>query len=245
MTLGSNGTEEPRFRLAGFGMMGRAPHLLRERGMDEHHLSELGPDGLEPGGDYAGVVLRDYELTQRGLDGISLEGSLLSKIRATGIPLARLRLSDAIVRDCDFANAAWARARFTAVSLSKCRLTGWNVADSVFRKVEFVGCKIDLAVFHNAMLTDCQFHACDLRETDFQGATLKNVTFRRCDLRSVRFAAASLRNVDFRGSHLAGIVLDPHSLSSNVFEPSQLLDVAQVLGLEVRDIEDEGLPRRH
>lgn len=220
-------------------MISGSSHVQRERLVDEQRLSELGPDGLEPSGDYANVALRDYELTKCGMGDISLESSLLSKIRAAGIPLRRLRLSEVVLRDCDFANAAWDQARFTAVSLSKCRLTGWIVADSLLRNVEFVGCKIDLAVFHNATLTDCQFHACDLRETDFQAASLKNVTFRRCDLRSVRFAGASLRSVDFRGSHLAGIVLDPHSLAGNVFDPSQLLDVACVLGLEIRALENE------
>jgi hypothetical protein len=42
--------------------------------MNEQRLSELSPERLEAGGDYANVALRDYELTKRGLGDISLGG---------------------------------------------------------------------------------------------------------------------------------------------------------------------------
>lgn len=209
--------------------------------MNEQDLTELDPTTLESGSDLVRVALRDCQLTPLGLDDVVWEESLLAKVHAPAVPLRNLRLSDVIVRGCDFANGVWERTELTAVGLSKCRLTGWNVAEGVFRRVQWADCKIDLAVFQNATLTDCVFQACDLREVDFQSARLKNVTFRRCDLRSARFAAASLKTVDFRGSHLAGIQVDAASLSGNVFDPAQVLDVVQVFGIVVRELERGGL----
>lgn len=204
--------------------------------MDDAGFFPLEPGALESGGVYAGVVLRDCELTDRGLEGVSFEGSLLTKVRGAGIELPNLQLSDAEVRGCDFANAVWHKARLNGTKLANSRLTGWNVAEGVLRTVRFTGCKIDLAVFHNAVLSDCLFHDCDLRESDFQAAKLKGVTFRDCDLRGARYPAATLSAVDFRGSHLAGIYLDAESLRDNLFTSTQLPHLAALLGIVVREL---------
>lgn len=206
--------------------------------MDEQYLREFPPEAVESDADYSGVALRDCELIQSGLGGISLESSLLAKVRASGISIPGFALADTVARDCDFSNAVWEKARLTGSHLATCRLTGWNIVDGLLRNVRLTGCKINLGVFHNVTLIDCQFQGCDLREADFQRARLKNVAFRGCDLRSARFAAASLQEVDFRGSHLAGISFDAGSLAGNTFDPSQLLDVVRILGLVVEEIED-------
>lgn len=213
--------------------------------VDKQHLSELSPEDLESGGDYVGVALRDGRLTQPGLDGITLEGSLLCKVSSPAIALCSFRLREVTLRDCDFANSVWENAYFSNANLSKCRLTGWNVAEALFRNVQFTGCRIDLAIFHNAALIDCHFQSCDLREADFQAARLKNVVFRRCDLRSARFPTASLDAIDFRGSHLAGVYLEAGSLRGSIFDPSQLPEVAQVFGLIVRELDEEELGLYH
>lgn len=205
--------------------------------MDERRLVPLASDALISDRDYVGVVLHECSLPVQTLNGVALEGSLLSRVRGPGVCWSHLRLNDVVLRDCDFSNAAWEKPHGARLELSKCRLTGWNVADGVFRHVQFQGCKINLAFFHGALLTDCRFQNCDLTEADFQGAKLKNVTFRRCDLRCARFAAAALNAVDFRGSHLTGTHLEPDRLRGNVFDPSQMLDLAGVLGLVVKEVE--------
>lgn len=201
--------------------------------MDEQRLSPIQPEAVRSGGDYAGVVLRDCCWTGTGLEGISLEDSLLSKVRAPDLRLPNLRWNNVAARDCDFANAIWEKARLAAGVLKKCRLTGWNVSGGTLRNVRFEGCRIDIAVLHGVTLRDCAFNECDLRESDFQGARLRNVEFRNCDLRNARFPAASLTAVDFRGSHLAGVHLPVESLAGNIFDPSQLFDVARLLRIIV------------
>lgn len=213
--------------------------------MDEQHLVPLEVDGLASDRDYVGICVIGGDLVDRRLDAIALEGSLLAKLRAAGITWSNLRLSEVAFRECDLANTVWQKAHAERFEASKCRLTGWNAAGCVLRSARFIGCKIDLAVFHGAALTDCRFENCNLVEGDFQSARLKNVTFRNCDLRNSRFAAAALGAVDFRGSHLAGIQLDADRLRGNVFDPSQLADIAQVLGLIVKEFQaDEPNARR-
>ncbi len=207
--------------------------------MDEQRLLPLAPGELASDRDYVGVSVCDGELTAERLDGVALDGSFLCRVRGQGIAWRDLRASDVVIRDCDLANAVWEKAYGESLTLQKCRLTGWNVADGVFRKMRVVGCQIRLGMFHGAALTDCSFEGCNLCEADFQGARLKDVVFRRCDLRSARFAGAALETVDFRGSHLAGIQLDADRLRGNVFDPSQLPILAGVLGLVVKDVEED------
>jgi len=211
--------------------------------MDETRLSEIPFDALEPGCDYQRVALCDVALPH-GFEGVLLEDSLLVHVRGAGIAMVNLQLRSCVVRDCDFANGNWEKARLAASQWSKCRLTGWNVAEGNLRGVRFVGCKIDLAVFHQASLFDCQFHHCDLREADFQGARLQNVTFRRCDLRAARFPAVTMAETDFRGSHLAGMYAEAASLRGSTFDPLQLADLARAFGITVADLDDDVVPRQ-
>lgn len=205
--------------------------------MDESRLTTLAADALRSDSDYVGVRLEEGTAPSAPLVDVALEGSLLVRVRGAGGRWSHLRLSDVVLRDCDWANAIWEKAHGVRVVCSRCRLTGWNLSDGVLRHARFVGCKLDLALFHQATLTDCHFEQCQLVEADFQGARLKNVRFERCDLRGARFAAAALAEVDFRGSHLAGAYLEPNSLRGNIFDPTQLPDLAALLGLVVKEVE--------
>jgi len=200
--------------------------------MDESRLTDLDPQSLEPSGDYAGVALRDARLA-RSLDGLVFDDALWSKVQAQGIALPEMRLSDSALRECDLANAVWEKLYARAVLFSGCRLTGWTASAATLRQVQFLGCKANLSGFQGVTLKQCIFDQCDLREADFQGARLARVTFRRCDLRNARFPAAVLEEVDFRASHLAGILLDPGAVRGNRFDPSQLWELARILGAQI------------
>lgn len=207
--------------------------------MDEARLAPLAVEALASDSDYAGVRIEATAPLPNRLADVGLEGSLLARLRGAGVHWSNLRLSEVVLRDCDFANATWEKVHGVLLELSKCRLIGWNVSDGVLRQTRFVGCKLDLAMFHQAQLTDCVFQRCQLTEADFQGARLKNVQFQHCDLRAARFAAAELVAVDFRGSHLAGAYLEADRLRGNTFDPAQLPDLASLLGIRVQDVESE------
>jgi uncharacterized protein YjbI with pentapeptide repeats len=54
-------------------------------------------------------------------------------------------LTDVIVRDDDWANRRVARASVLRAELYTVRLTGADLAESTFRDVRFIGCRLDLA----------------------------------------------------------------------------------------------------
>jgi uncharacterized protein YjbI with pentapeptide repeats len=147
-------------------------------------------------------------------------------------------LTDAVVRDADWANRRVARASLLRVELHTARLTGADLAESSFRDVRFVGCRLDLAAARFSKLERVVFSDCRLEELDLQGSQLKDVLFERCVLREATFSGIKAERVELRGCDLTGLrgaeALRGMRMSWNdVLENAPLF--AGVVGIEIVD----------
>lgn len=209
---------------------------------DQHvrNYVELDAAGFVSGRAHEGVALRDCDVSGRSIDEATFEDSSLSNVNGSNGKFSELALIDLVVDECDFANAHWPKAECTRVAIRKSRFTGLNATEARLRNTSFQACKLNVAIFHDVHFNDCVFDKCDLREADFQGAKINKVVFRDCDLRNVRFSGASLRGLDLRGSHIAGLHIDSDKLAGTVVDPSQLIELSTLLGLVVKDVNQDG-----
>jgi uncharacterized protein YjbI with pentapeptide repeats len=114
-------------------------------------------------------------------------------------------LTDAVVRDVDWANRRVARASVFRTELHTVRLTGADLAESTFRDVRFVGCRLDLAAARLSKFERVVFSDCRLEELDLYGSQLKDVLFERCVLREATISAVTSERVELRGCDLTGL----------------------------------------
>jgi uncharacterized protein YjbI with pentapeptide repeats len=114
-------------------------------------------------------------------------------------------LTDVIVRDVDWANRRVARASVLRAELHTVRLTGADLAESTFRDVRFVGCRLDLAAARLSKFERVVFSDCRLDELDLYGAQLQDVLFERCVLREATISEVTSKRVELRGCDLTGV----------------------------------------
>jgi uncharacterized protein YjbI with pentapeptide repeats len=114
-------------------------------------------------------------------------------------------LTDLIVRDVDWANRRVARASVLRAELHTVRLTGADLAESTFRDVRFVGCRLDLAAARLSTFERVVFSDCRLEELDLYGSQLKDVLFERCVLRQATISAVKSERVELSGCDLTGL----------------------------------------
>lgn len=114
-------------------------------------------------------------------------------------------LADAVVRDIDWANRRVTRASLLRAELHTVRLTGADLAESMFRDVRFLGCRLDLAAARFSKFERVVFSDCRLEELDLQGSQLKDVLFERCVLREATFSGVKVERVEMRGCDLTGL----------------------------------------
>jgi uncharacterized protein YjbI with pentapeptide repeats len=114
-------------------------------------------------------------------------------------------LTDAVVRDVDWANRRVARASVLRTELHTVRLTGADLAESTFRDVRFVGCRLDLAAARLSKFERVLFSDCRLDELDLYGAQLQDVLFERCALREATISGVKSKRVELRGCDLTGL----------------------------------------
>jgi uncharacterized protein YjbI with pentapeptide repeats len=114
-------------------------------------------------------------------------------------------LTDVVVRDADWANRRVARASLLRAELHTVRLTGADLAESTFRDVRFVGCRLDLAAARLSKFERVVFSDCRLEELDLYGSQLQDVLFERCVLREATISGVTAKRVELRGCDLTGL----------------------------------------
>jgi uncharacterized protein YjbI with pentapeptide repeats len=114
-------------------------------------------------------------------------------------------LTDVVVRDADWANRKVPRVVVSRVELHTVRLTGADLAESAFRDVRLVGCRLDLAAARLSTFERVVFTDCRMEELDLYGSQLSDVLFERCVLREATISGVKSKRVELRGCNLTGL----------------------------------------
>jgi uncharacterized protein YjbI with pentapeptide repeats len=91
------------------------------------------------------------------------------------------------------------------VELHTVRLTGAELAESTFRDVRFVGCRLDLAAARLSKFERVVFSDCRMDEFDLYGSQLTDVLFERCVLREATISDVTSKRVELRNCDLRGL----------------------------------------
>jgi uncharacterized protein YjbI with pentapeptide repeats len=157
----------------------------------------------------------------------------LNKINASQSHLERTSFSDVAFANCDLIATSFPEASWRRVLIKGSRASGLQLQSSTLKDVSFVECKLNLANFRFAKLSNVVFQDCILDEVDFYAAELCRVDFRRCSLGKTQFSSARLRHVDLRTSDVLS-VMGISSLSGAMIDSTQLIGLAPRLAVELK-----------
>lgn len=170
---------------------------------------------------------------------VLFEQVMFRRTSFNGSTLMAPRLFDVRAEVTDFSGVDWKKARFRRVEFVECRLLGTQLLEAALDDVVFTQCTLESAVFASAAFKAACFEDCLLRGALFEDADLRGVTFRRCDLTQADLRGAHLRGADLRGSIIDGLKAGPGEMQGAVIDPTQAVQVAGLLGLTVKPV-DEG-----
>jgi len=174
------------------------------------------------------VMQADFTAATRlNTDTSKVEGGLL-----TGAVLDKLDCVDTEFTKLEAAAVRVYKGNLLRVSMSDCRLTGAEFAETHFEDCVFRNVKFDEAGFRFASFKRVRFENCMLRQADFSNAKLSHVTFTGCDLEATNFISASCTNVDVTTENLANVkgIL---GLKGATISAEQLIQLAPLLASEL------------
>lgn len=203
--------------------------------------SELGPgdDGpLATSATYTGVALANVDWSNQTAEDLVFEQIVARRVLLSGTKLARLQLVDARLETCDLAATEWPKAYLRRAELHGCRLVGANWEHATVEDVVFKDCNLEYGLFWEASFKAVRFEHCALREASFAGTNLAGVVFANCDLVRADLRNTKLVGADFRGSKLDGLQVGIKELQGAIIDPSQAVQLATLLGLSVRHINE-------
>lgn len=152
-------------------------------------------DGLELTGEIVGWAARNVEVVE----------SRLSRVRATGCDLRRLRLRDVVLEGCDLSGAILEEARFTRVGFADCRLSGTVLSRSTLQDVSFRDCRMDQVSLRMSTGVSLRLRGCDLRNADFASVDMPASELLDCDLSGADVSNAALGGSALHRSRLDGM----------------------------------------
>ncbi len=196
-------------------------------------------EGLEPHGDYDGMLFDGVDLTGRrasnaritgsrfhgcAMDDVTLSGALLAECELDQIEAATLDLVDTRIRDIAFTSG---------------RIGGLQVHDAELVRVIVRSCRLGYVNLRGATLADVQFERCAITDLDIGDATLRRVGFSDCTVERLTCPKADLESVDLAGADI-GVVSDYAGLRGATISTAQLVvfakGLAEHVGIEVRDV---------
>ncbi|MBI3743668.1 MAG: pentapeptide repeat-containing protein [Chloroflexi bacterium] len=188
---------------------------------------------LESDGDYEGLRIVGCKPAAPAIGSVKVRASVVKGGHFAEARINGLKALDVRFEECDFANATLMGAVIERVEFVKCRMTGFKAPEAVVKQVAFVDCTLKLSALRLARLDDVQFERCVLSEADFYGSRLSNVEFTSCELVKAEFSASKLLATDFRTSNIAGLHIGLDSLKGAIIDPTQVSDLAWLLGARI------------
>jgi uncharacterized protein YjbI with pentapeptide repeats len=202
------------------------------------HLAEQEIRSLADHAEYAALRLAKCDFAGQVAADVLFEQVEISRTVFQRTTLTGARLFDVRAATCDFSGADCWGARFRRVELVGCRLLGVQLVEAHLDDVIFRDCNLESAVFASAVFKAARFEGCVLRGALFESADLRGVVFARCDLTNADLQGANLRGADLSGSLLDGLRIGLKDVQGAIIDPSQAVQVAGLLGLTVKAIDE-------
>ena len=144
---------------------------------------------------------------------------------------------------CDLSLARFPRTSFKNAHFNDCRLVGVNwcgtdwEAKSLLspKRVDFVSCLLDHALFIRLDLAETSFKDCLAHGTDFEGANLTRADFRGADLAGARFVGCDLTEANFTNAQGYAINAADNTLHKTKFSLPEAVALLHSLDIILED----------
>jgi len=189
----------------------------RKRGRDDERRIE---GAFVPGAEQASIPSRGFLARffgreradpghvlgrQRGVDGIDFS--------STSLKLGSF--TDRTVRDCVFAGATLASARFERTTFGGVDFAGAKLTSCTFVSCSFTACSLRGAALRDCVFVDCEFKAADLSEARLDGVRFRGAMFVACHFGGAVLFGCTFSESQFRHCHLAQARLDRTRIRSS------------------------------
>lgn len=199
-------------------------------------------EALEDGAAFRQVALDAADFAGQVADDVLFEQVHGKKLRLDQTHLTLAQLLDVRLETSDLTTIVWEKAHIQRVELVGSRLLGAAFVDCELTDVLFEQSNLELARFWGSTLRSVRFERCVLRQASFETVDLSGIIFRDCDLTDADLRGARLTGADLRGSTLSGMQVGAQDLRGAIIDPSQTIHLAALLGITVRE-RDEEAPR--
>jgi uncharacterized protein YjbI with pentapeptide repeats len=204
------------------------------------HLEQLGSIDLVDGGSVDDALVSGVSMVNGLAQGFGIRTSRLAGVTLQSCELHGLEARDVVFENCDLSGSDLSESHFHRVELAGCRLSGAVLSMSTLKDVRVRDCKLDGVNLRMSEGERVWISGSNLCEADLYAATFRSSRMLECDLSGAEFSKADLRGTHLQGSRLDG-AKGVAGLRGIQIDSDQATLLAALL-LELHDISVEAAP---
>jgi uncharacterized protein YjbI with pentapeptide repeats len=204
------------------------------------HLEPVGAIDLLDGESVDDAFISAVSQANGRAQGFGIRTSRMTGVTLQSCELHGLEARDVIFENCDLSGSDLSESRFLRVELVGCRLSGAVLSMSRLKDVRMRDCKLDGVNLRMSESERVWISGSNMREADLYEATFRSSRILDCDLSASEFSKADLSGTQLQGSRLDG-AKGVAGLRGIRIDSDQATLLAGLL-LELHDISVEAAP---
>ena len=137
--------------------------------------------------------------------------------------------------NCNFSNTIVANTAFKSVKFVECKIIGvkFNECDSFLLDVFFKDCQLNLSSFYQLNLQNTNFINSNLQEVDFTESNLSKAIFDNCDLNNAIFDQTRLEKANFITASNFNINPSENSIKNAKFSKENIIGLLKSFNISI------------
>ena len=179
---------------------------------------------------FDGIDFSETALEQGEYENCTFKNCLFSNT-----DLLNIHFADCTFKDCNLSMAKIAQTAFKTVYFIGCKMLGlyFEHCNPFMLAVSFDTCTLNLSSFYKLNLKKTVFKDCSLQEVDFSEADLTSAVFNNCDLFKATFDNTNLEKVDFRTAYNYAFDLDKNRIKKAKFSAKGVVGLLSKYDIEI------------
>lgn len=142
---------------------------------------------------------------------------------------------DVIFKDCDLSNIKFLATLFRRVQFINCKLLGTDFSESLFDQVLFKDCQCGFANFAFMKNKETHFINCDLHNASIIETNLNKTKFNECSLIQCEIQHSPLYNIDLSTCNLTNIITTPQDIQGAIIDSFQASSLIHLLRVKIKE----------
>lgn len=178
-------------------------------------------------------MIFDNEVLNHSIEDKEWNGSVFKNIDFSSQQLKNIDIIDCIFDSCDLSNLEIGNT-FLRCEFKNCKLIGFNIDQASCKNIYFDNCILDFSLISDSVLEKVKIENSSMIDARMYNLTFKELELIDSNLSNLEIINTKLKNIDLSSCNIDKIKVNGKDLEGVILGVDQLIDVANIFGINIK-----------